>query len=661
MRSQSDSALLRSASGKTLKRLGKNALRQNDPATAVFFLEPYVKNRGEDAQAKAWLGKAYMEIRDYDRAQSMFLNAYNTDKEKAPLALYYHAQMQKSNGLYDSARMSFQRFKKEYKGPEKALKRQAGKEIAFCDSVKSLARNTNRIAVQRLDTSINKVNAEGAPVAINDSTLLYTSLRTEKIEYVIEDDTTGLIKKKIYVARRRKNKWHFEGEYRYLNDPVYNNGNVCFSPDRKRIYFTRCRINLKQQMICAIYRSEKSGEEWSDPVKLPREINDPKYTSTMPAVTTDPVKGGDVLYFVSNRRKGRGGLDIWYTVYDKKKHQYNTVKNAGSKINTSQDEITPFFDNETHSLFFSSDGWGGLGGYDIFRAKGDGKRWTGTENIGQPLNTGADDVYFTISTNRQEGFFASNRKGGNSIRNSTCCDDIYHYRHNDYINVEVIGNVYDALSDLPVRDAVIEVYIRDKKTREKFLVKTTTSDSLGNYTTKLEADQEYVLITKKKDFLGTSEEISTRGVKEPKVMERKLRTIRKPATPEVVGNMEYETDQYELNSKNKILIDQHVYKILHNNPEIIVEIHSHTDDHGSSDYNQRLSQKRADKIVQYLTGKGIDPKRLIGIGYGESVPVAPNVNADGSDNPEGRHKNRRTEFKITGTTDDKEIEYQEIE
>ncbi|MEO6302291.1 MAG: tetratricopeptide repeat protein, partial [Bacteroidia bacterium] len=233
-RSQSDSMLVQRASPKVLKRLGKNAMQQNDPSSAITFYEAYLKKNYRDAKVMYQLGQAYLQIRDYDRAQHMFLNAYEQDVEKAPTSLYFHAQMQKSNGLYDSAKVNFQKFKKEYKGEEKGLKKQATKEIAFCDSVQKLVTVEKKIVVTHLDSTVNKVNTEGAPINIDENTLVFTSLRTDKKEYVIEDDTAQTIKRKLYLAKRENNEWKFSGEYgANLNDPEFNTGNACFSPDRK--------------------------------------------------------------------------------------------------------------------------------------------------------------------------------------------------------------------------------------------------------------------------------------------------------------------------------------------------------------------------------------------------------------------------------------------
>ncbi len=650
---QVDSVLLRNASGKTLKRMGKNALLQNDPGSAITLFETYLKNNRSDATAMYLLGHAYLRVRDYDRAQHMFLNAYNTNKEKAPEALYYHAQMQKSNGQYDSAKINFQKFKKEYKGDSKLLKKLTTREIQLCDSVQTLVKSENKIIIQHLDSTINKINTEGAPVNENDSTLIFTSLRTDKKEYMVEDDTANTPKRKLYVAKRQNDAWTFNGEYApQFNDPMANTGNACFSPDRKRIYFTRCKPNFNEEMTCAIFVSERTESGWSEPVKLPKTINKPQFTSTMPAVTTDPVKGNEVIYFVSNRKEGKGGTDIWYTVYDKKTKLYRAPRNAGTKINSSGDEISPFFDNETRTLYYSSDGLGGLGGFDIFKATGDGKKWLATENIGQPINTGADDIFYTISTNREEGFFVSNRKGGNALKNATCCDDIYYYKRSEYVKILLAGTVNELLDPgVVVPDATIEVYLKDKKTQEKILVKTITSDSQGNYSTSLEADKDYMLIVKKKDYLGTTSDVTTVGITQSKTISKNLPVSKKPKDPIHIPNIQYEFDKSNILESSKIAIDTTVLALMEANPELIIEIQSHTDNKGSDQYNEKLSQKRAESVVKYLTSKGISPDRLKAKGYGESAPIAPNENADGSDNPEGRAQNRRTDFKIIGVID----------
>ncbi len=650
--SQNDSLLLKNAQGKMLKRLGKNALKQGDPSSAATLLDAYVAGNRHDAKAFYMLGEANMKMRDYEKAKRNFYYAYKLGKKKMPEALYYHALMQKSCGHYDSAHVFFQNFKKEYKGNDKVMKRQASKEMAFCDSVTKLEKNRKNISITRLDTSINKINTESAPIRLDDKTMIFSSVRTEKKEYITEEDT-GKVKRKIYMARKEKGRWKYAGEMDAgLNSDEFNNGNASLSPDGKRLYFSRCKPDHNGVMKCALYVSEKDGDAWREPVKLPKNVNKPKYTNTMPAVTTDPAKGNDVIYYVSNNKEGRGGMDIWYTVYNKKTKTYREPKNAGSKINTSQNELTPFFDNETQSLYFSSDGLGGMGGYDVFKAIGDGKRFTGTENIGQPINTGADEIYYTISPSRKEGFFVSNRKGGNSLKNATCCDDIYSYTNNDFIEINLKGNINELLDPFEfIPDATVELYLKDTKTGEKFLVKTMISDDKGNYYTSVEPEHDYYLVVKKKEYLGGSGEVSTKGIKVNTTLEKDLQMTKIPKGVIHIPNIQYEFDRANLTEGSKLAIDTTIFELMSLNPELIVEIQSHTDSKGNDKYNMKLSQKRAESVVEYLVNKGIDRKRLIAKGYGETKPVVPNENADGTDNPEGRAKNRRTDFKIIGVID----------
>lgn len=650
---QTDSLFLKNASGKTLKKLGKNALLQNDPSTAVTVLEAYQKANKKDPEAQILLGRAYMGTRDYEQAKRAFLRAYLNDKDKNPEALYFHAQMQKSSNNYDSAKVMFQKFKKEYKGDDKVLKKQVAREIVFCDSIQSLLGLEPVILVKHLDTSINKVHVEAAPVSLSENELVFTSFRTETKEYIQEDDTLNQKNRKLYLATRHDDQWQFKGEFAEdLNDERFHTGNAAFSADRKRVYFTRCRLNSFDKMVCNIYMSSLEDGKWTEPVKLPAPVNHKKYTSTMPSVGIDPTKGNDVIYFVSDRPGGKGKLDVWYTLYDQKTKVFKPLKNAGSKVNTSQNEMSPFFDSETRTLYFSSDGLGGLGGFDVFKTIGEGKKWTGNQNLGMPVNSGADDIYFTIGSNRQEGFFVSNRKGGNALKNATCCDDIYYYKQLKYVLVTLSGHVTEMIDgSANVSNAALEVFFIDKDTKEKVLVKTLRTDAAGNYSTTVEPGHDYFVVVKKEDYLGSSGDFTTQEVISNKNINVDLQLVRKPKTPIHIPNVRYQYDRSEIEEGSKLPLDTTVLKLMIDNPEIIVEIMAHTDSKGSDAYNLKLSQKRAESVVKYLVSKGIDPKRLRAAGYGESMPVAPNTNPDGSDNPDGRAKNRRTDFKIIGVID----------
>jgi OOP family OmpA-OmpF porin len=189
-----------------------------------------------------------------------------------------------------------------------------------------------------------------------------------------------------------------------INIPGIETGNGVLSRDGERFYFTRCERNWQGEMICAIYRSTKEGDRWTKIEKLPPIINDPNYTATQPALGRTAKSDREIIFFVSNRPEGKGGFDIWYTVWDDEKDRYSRPRNLGSRINTVADEMTPFYNLTTRTLYFSSTGKPGIGGFDIFSAFGERRKWSRIKNIGYPINSSYDDLYFTVSKKGEDGF-----------------------------------------------------------------------------------------------------------------------------------------------------------------------------------------------------------------------------------------------------------------
>jgi OmpA-OmpF porin, OOP family len=220
--------------------------------------------------------------------------------------------------------------------------------------------------------------------------------------------------------------------------------------------------------------------------------------------------------------------------------------------------------------------------------------------------------------------------------------------------------VVDLSDTTPVANATVDIYIKDKLTNEKFLVKSIGTDSLGNYATRLEPTQDYLFIIRKTDFLSGTDEISTRELTASHTFKSRVSLGRKPKGTIIIPNIEYEFNSAALTERSTRSIDSVLYTLLEANPDVVVEIRSHTDSKGNDNLNMKLSQKRAESVIAYLTKKGVDARRMQPKGFGESMPVAPNENSDGSDNPEGRARNRRTEFQIIGTVnlefDDEEVE-----
>jgi outer membrane protein OmpA-like peptidoglycan-associated protein len=667
-----------------LKKFGKNADRLGDTYTAVDFLEQYYKLRPGDAETSYRLAELYFVSRDYPKSEKLFSKVYKDFSDKFPQALYYQAQSLKSQGKYAEAKDVFGRFQRKLKLVKDGsiTSSQVRDEIAGCELAESIIANPLKVKIEPLGRSVNSTHVDLSPVPVNDSMFYYSSLRIDSVVYFERDDTAHFPPvRQMYIASKEDNDWvggkPMDGT---INIPGVETGNGTFSRDGNRFYFTRCARDFQGKMICAIYVANRKKNGWQEPVKLNSLVNDPNYTSTQPTIGYTARSDFEVVYFVSDRPGGKGGLDIWYTIYNPRKMEYLTPRNVGTKINTSKDEITPFYDKTTRTLYFSSNGHQSIGGYDINKAMGELRKWLPATNEGTPLNTSYDDLYFTISKNREDGFLVSNRPGLNSLRNPSCCDDIYQYRWTDFIRLAVTGTIYPAekgtvnknmdqaqlmaLKDVikPMKGAILSLYMIDKKTKEKIFIDRDTTREDGLYYFDLQPDFDYKFEMEGFQYFNEQVNLSTDGINFSYTIEMPPVWVNVISDkPIVLKNVYYDFEKSDLTPIAKTNVDTTILELMRNADDIIVEISSHTDSMGSYEYNKKLSQERADNVVSYMINKGISRKRLVAKGYGSDKPVAPNSNADGTDNPIGREQNRRTEFRIIGTLSSlEEVDSEEI-
>lgn len=666
-----------------LKNFAKNADRLGDVYTALDFLEPYCKLKPRDSELSYRLAELFFVSKDYAKAEKQFGKAYKEWPEKFPQALFYQAQAMKSQGKYAEAKEVFTKFQRKLKLVKNTniTTTLIREEIAGCDLAPGLIQSPLKIKIDPMNRTINGVHVELSPIPVTENEMYYASLKMDSFMRFVRTDTTKVPVRQFYVAHKEGNDW-VGGKP--LGEPIdisgVESGNGAFSRDGNRFYFTRGTRNYLGKMISELYVAQKNSSGWQIPVKLNTMVNDPNYTSTQPTVGYTARSNLEVIYFVSDRPGGRGGNDIWYTIYDKRKKDYLPPKNAGNKINSSGDEITPFYDHSTRTLYYSSNGRPGLGGFDIYKSMGELRKWFETQNAGYPLNTSYDDIYYTISKNREDGFLVSNRPGSNSLRNPSCCDDIYEYRWTDFIRLSVTGMIYPAekgkvsrdmdqaqLLSLketikPMKGAILSLYIIDKKTKEKIFIDRDTTKEDGIYTFDLLPDKDYKFEMEGFQYFNEQVNLSTDGFNFSFVVEMPPIWVNiLTDKPIVLKNVYYDFDKSDLSQVSKKVIDTTLLELMSKAEDIIVEVSSHTDSLGDFEYNKKLSQERADNVVSYLITKGISKKRLRGIGYGAEKPVAPNYKPDGSDNPEGRDQNRRTEFRIVGTLSSlEEIDTEEI-
>jgi hypothetical protein len=402
---------------------------------AVFFEQAY--NAAEDGKDE-WMyraGRNYMQMRDYANAAKCLEvvkdEHNNKSYDKAP---YYYALALKQTGKYTEAKAAFEGFLKNYKGSDvEKLREGINTEIKGCSFGERLTSNASAdFVIQHLDANINTDKAEFGPIPFGDGVLYFSSTVSG----------TG----KIYRTQRKdknSNSWIprqspsiFAGK---MEKPHFGNGS--FTPDGKRFYFTQCDVGNPEPK-CYIYLMVEEEGTWSNPIKLPDYINAEGYTATHPFVTISEDK--EILYFSSNRDGGRGGMDLWYCTRTagSRGNNFTLPKNLGMNINTSGDEITPYYDLEAQTLYFSSDGWQSLGGLDIFKSTGSITKWEVPQNMGIPINSPADDLYFVLAKGHGGGYFVSNRIW-EPTKMATTNNDIFYFGDKK-IEVVIKGKITDA-------------------------------------------------------------------------------------------------------------------------------------------------------------------------------------------------------------------------
>jgi outer membrane protein OmpA-like peptidoglycan-associated protein len=315
--------------------------------------------------------------------------------------------------------------------------------------------------------------------------------------------------------------------------------------------------------------------------------------------------------------------------------------------------LSPSFDYKTHRLYYASNGRPSIGGFDIFESIGERSRWMyPAKNAGNQINSSYDDLYYVPHPlERDKALVVSNREGSTALKHNHCCDDIFELTWKNLTEVKLEITALDMDLDSPVVPTDLLLTVRDSPEGEILVIDRIRTDSMGRVTFSLEPGLDYTIISESDQYFNKKIEFKAPETDENVTVSKKIELSKIPDEEIVIPNIYYPFDKAYLTPEAQIALDTSIYELLLENPTIIVEISSHTDSKGSEKYNQHLSQRRAQSVVNYLMSKGIDKKRLEAKGYGESQPIAPNTNEDGSDNPTGRAKNRRTGFRVIGQLD----------
>ncbi len=639
-------------------RQAKKQLRAGNLYDATDALEAYLQLKPEKVKFAWQLAETYRVSRDYKSAEKWYKQVREQAGNVYPEAFYYEALMAKMNGKYTEALALFQQFPKTYKGKDSYYPKWAKTEADGCELALKLANQPVSVELTHLGREVNSPYTDIAPLYWDDTTLLFSSLPSDTIIRYNERDTTQQRHYiKFYSAVAKGDNFAQAEPFPYFQFTDSHVGNGAFNANRTRFYFTRCWEERKNQIYCFIYVSEYKDGQWQQPVELGPEINHTGYSSTQPNIGLDD-KGQEVLYFSGNMPGGRGGMDIWYAV-KKKNGGFGAAKNAGSKINTDRDEATPFYDNETGILYFSSNGLLGVGGYDIFKTIGNTNKWTEPQNIGYPYNSPTDDMYYRINSDRKTGFVVSNRVGIISVKSETCCDDIFMFAPPVPKVIAVKGFVLDAddPTKTPINNALVVLALSDDggNRMDVELGKDTTQNNQEYFFT-IDFERKYKVNGSAVGYLPGSSSFNSLGIVESDTLHVDI-YLQKLVVGKAyrLRNIYYDYDQWFLRDASKLTLDT-LYNLMMENPTIIVELGSHTDTRATDQYNINLSQRRAESAVRYLISKGIPKERLVAKGYGETQ-VMEDCSKYTDCPPAGEgdcpchQNNRRTEFKIIGTLD----------
>lgn len=416
-----------------------------------------------------------------------------------------------------------------------------------------------------------------------------------------------------------------------------NQGGCSISIDNKHLYFAMMRDEGGNQPNCDIYVSDFQNEEWSPIRKLSPNVNHPVYWDSQPTIAAD----GLTLYFASDRPGGYGGIDLYVTVKDPKTGIWSVPQNLGPKINTSKDEKTPFIHSDSETLYFSSNGHYGFGGYDIFYVRKNEKgEWDEPENIGSPINGETDDTGFFVGFDTKSGYFFSfddpKVRGKGIGRYDLYSFDLYKEARPQE-TAFIKGEVKDAEGN-QVPGAVVEI----QNTQTKQVSHAVVDSSSGSYmaAVSLKKKPDYLITVKKDNYAFSSKVVSAKTIQPAATQSVDLAVAEAKAGKSfVIDNIFYNTNSAELKPESRIIIEGFA-TYLKQNPAIKVEIQGHTDNVGNPKDNDALSNNRAYSVKALLEQLGIDGKRITAKGFGQNKPIADNKTE------EGRARNRRTEFMI---------------
>lgn len=588
-----------------------------------YFLRVYRQNPNYRFDLEYWIGKSYQYGLDFDNA----LSFYNRYKQKLSA---------KSN----------------YKGSDRIPMETVDKSIVECMNGKEFVSSPGNFSIVNIGREINSEFEDYGPVLNEgeDEIIFTTRRRDGNLNPNVAEDNKPY--EDIFISRKTNGAWGYAANIGDRINTPFHDSNLALSADGKTLYI------LKDDGGGDIYYcSQLANGTWGPPVPLPGIIN-----STFEEKSITISKDGKTLFFSSNRPGGLGGTDLYKATKDSK-GEWANVKNLGPAINTPFDEEGPFIDYDLATLYFSSKGHKNMGSYDIFRAVYDAAKdkWSTPENLGYPINTPDDDIFYMTSSDGKRAYYSSVREDGlgyTDIFLITTPEGMKD-RENLAANTDPKTPVKEN-SATPAKEVIKPmkylVTIIDGETKTPLAAKVglrglndniivgSTPVQPGVYEFRITSSQakDYRLSIEKAGYVFLNQNVNIKGAGSgDQTLNRTIELRRlNVGTTSILRNIYFDYDRATFKTGSYSDLNK-LEGMLRQNSSIRVEISGHTDAYGHWQYNRTLSQKRAEAVKDFLTKKGIDPRRIKAVGYGESKPLATN-----DDEQEGRELNRRVEFKV---------------
>lgn len=593
------------------------------------ILGPKVKgpNAKEDqARAREEAAYCYRMANEYEKAIKAYEKVVKKDPKNTE-ALYQLGVLNmkvaggKNADAKREARDYFKKYLEEVPNDERVIAK-----IAALDSAENWEKEApnSRFKVTNLKV-VNTKGMEYSPMIAG---------KKDDVLYFSTDREGGVAKKKIYglTGNSYSDMWFIKAKKGSRRNAAktwekpeialgtintkYNDGSCVFDRKYSTIYYTQCNGADGKSTSCKLFQAKLSGTEWAEEQMLGFCVDD-TFDYGHPALSED----GKTMYFSSNRDGGEGGYDIWCVTYNQRAKSWGVPFNLGPTINTEKDEMFPYVNIHNGSLYFSSNGHLGMGGLDVFMVEGSGTEWTTPENLRAPLNSGGDDFGMTFdNTNPDHGFFTSNRNGGKGNF------DIWEFNVSPLV-IEIEGYVYECLPEpddknhnlsKPLKNSVIT--ITNDKDSSKIIVKTNDKGYYGKIRLKEKTNYEINCDNRELYYFDAMPvQRTTKGIKISTTLKQDF--CLKSQIIIMTVPIYYDLDRAEIRKDAAAILDEKILPLLLKYPKLRMELGSHTDCRSSYDYNIDLSQRRADSAVAYLVRKGVDARRLLAKGYGESQLV----------------------------------------